>query len=187
MTARCAPGPVTRADEPCGAAPRRARAAAGDGAGKDAEDGRGMRADIVLHARASDSSVRALLQDLRAGLAGRGVPEQLRGTVEQAVAEALNNIVEHAYGGVPGGAIALEARIGVRGLWCTLRDRGAPLPGHAPPAGRPPRLDTTPEALPEGGFGWFLIRSLAQEVDYAREAGTNRLTLGFDLPAPAPR
>jgi serine/threonine-protein kinase RsbW len=31
--------------------------------------------------------------------------------------------------------------------------------------------------LPEGGFGWFLIKDLAKDVVYARVEGENRLQL----------
>ena len=143
-----------------------------------------MSADILLHATATETSVRALLEEARAGLAARDIPEQVCATVELALAEALNNIVEHAYAQAETGTITLAIRILPGGLCCTLGDRGAPLPARALPPGLPPRVDTAREALPEGGFGWFLIRSLTRELHYTREAGVNRLTLGFDLPAP---
>ena len=44
-------------------------------------------------------------------------------------------------------------------------------------------LDVAREDLPEGGFGWFLIRQLAWDVRYVREGRTNRLFLAIDLAA----
>ncbi|MFB9150853.1 ATP-binding protein [Roseovarius ramblicola] len=165
-------------------AERRGAADGGDRVCPRAAPRRRMSAGIDLHAAADGMSVRALLAELRARLRARGLPEAACGTVEIVLAEALNNIVEHAYGDAGAGAIGLHAALGPAGLICTLRDRGAALPAPHLPAGRPPDMGTDPGALPEGGFGWFLIRSLTREVRYDRVDGTNRLTLRFDLPAP---
>lgn len=141
----------------------------------------GMSAQFFLRASASEMSVRALLAGMRARLRAHGLPETACGTVEIVLAEALNNIVEHAYDGTDGGEIAVQAVLGSDGLTVTLSDHGAALPAQGLPSGRLPELGTGTAALPEGGFGWFLIRSLTREVHHAREAGTNRLILRFDL------
>lgn len=179
MTARTARRAVKRADSA-----RMTATCPTDPARADPGGDPQLSADFLLHATATETSVRALLEDARTRLAARGIPEQVCGTVELALAEALNNIVEHAYAQAETGTITLDARLVPGGLRCILSDRGAPLPARTLPRGHPPRVDTARDALPEGGFGWFLIRSLAREVHYAREAGVNRLTLGFDLPAP---
>jgi serine/threonine-protein kinase RsbW len=49
------------------------------------------------------------------------------------------------------------------------------------PDGRPPIGSYAGPAVilddqPEGGFGWFLIRSLARELEYRRTDGENVLT-----------
>ena len=54
-----------------------------------------------------------------------------------------------------------------------------PLPGLRLPEGTAPPAVTPRESLPEGGFGWFLIRALTERLDYARADGENRLTLHF--------
>jgi len=148
-----------------------------------------MKAEFSLHATASQMSVRDLLADTRARLRVHGLPEAMCGTVEMVLAEALNNIVEHAYAGGEAGEIGLYTVLGSSGLTCTLSDQGAALPAQHLPAGRLPDTGAGPEALPEGGFGWFLIRSLTHDVQYLREQGINHLTLRFDIPAhegPAP-
>ena len=141
-----------------------------------------MTAEFSLHATAHEMSVRALLAALRARLRDHGLTEAACGTVEIVLAEALNNIVEHAYHGAQTGEIGLHVRLMRAGLVCTLSDRGAALPALHPPEGMPPEIGVCPETLPEGGFGWFLIRSLTRDIDYVREAGRNRLTLWFELP-----
>ncbi len=127
-------------------------------------------------------SVRGLLSALRARLRAHGLPESACGTVEIVLAEALNNIAEHAYAGTDRGEIGLHARLGPAELVCTLSDRGAAFPAQVLPEGRLPEIGPGQDTLPEGGFGWFLIRSLTRDIHYAREAGGNRLTLRFDVP-----
>ena len=143
-----------------------------------------MSAGFHMNAVADEMSVRALLVDMRARLREHGLTEAACSTVEIVLAEALNNIVEHAYTGAGAGEIGLHAVLAPDSLTCTLSDQGAALPAPHLPAGRLPDMGARADALPEGGFGWFLIRSLTRSVRYAREVGTNRLTLCFDLPEP---
>jgi len=71
---------------------------------------------------------------------------------------------------------------GHAGIGCELRDNGRPMPRGRLPRTAMPGLPPQPgpetlESLPEGGFGWFLIRTLARDLCYSREMGTNRLVL----------
>jgi serine/threonine-protein kinase RsbW len=127
--------------------------------------------------RADPLTVRAVLQRLVADLERRSVPPVARGTAEIVLAEALNNIVEHAYA-EGGGEIDVHLELAAEGLRCAIVDRGAPMPGLALPEGRLP-CGAGADA-PEGGFGWFLIRNLAFDLRYDRGDGFNRLT--FLLP-----
>ena len=55
------------------------------------------------------------------------------------------------------------------------------MPGGRPPAGRlPDGADCALVDLPEGGFGWHLIRTLTRDLAYVRSGGCNRLS--FLLP-----
>ncbi|APZ51572.1 ATP-binding protein [Salipiger abyssi] len=122
------------------------------------------------------AEVRGALGRVARGLDGIGWDAETRGAVELALAEALNNIVEHAYGGAPDGRIhlTLDATAGSADL--VIRDSGGAMPGHRLPAGAP----VDPEArgdLPEGGFGWYLIRRLASHLSYRRTEGCNRLEI----------
>jgi serine/threonine-protein kinase RsbW len=75
-------------------------------------------------------------------------------------------------------------RLGRAELVCTLSDRGAALPARHLPGGDLAVPELRPETLPEGGFGWLLIRKLTRDIHYARTGGSNRLTVWFDLPDP---
>ncbi|MES2142769.1 MAG: ATP-binding protein [Pseudomonadota bacterium] len=101
----------------------------------------------------------------------RQLDEADRGRAELVLAEALNNIVEHAYAEA-GGEIELTLCLNGQGLNCRIVDHGAPMPGEALPQG----ILDAPEDLPEGGFGWYLIRTLAEDLRYARVADQNQLT-----------
>lgn len=97
-----------------------------------------------------------------------------RGTAEIVLAEALNNIVEHAYAH-HSGHIEVALSLSPPDLLFQIADRGLPLPDSCLPAGILTPLDQMDE-LPEGGFGWFLIRTLARDLDYRRDAGRNLLS-----------
>jgi serine/threonine-protein kinase RsbW len=99
-----------------------------------------------------------------------------RGTAEIVLAEVLNNVVEHAYATLSGD-IRLSLTLTQGRLNCQIEDEGLAMPGGEPPAGNlPDAVD-----LPEGGFGWHLIRILSTGLAYERLGRTNRLS--FSLPA----
>lgn len=104
----------------------------------------------------------------------RSLPEDGRGTAEIVLAEALNNIVEHAYAR-HSGEIEITLRLRGQDLVCSILDSGLPMPRETLPEGRlVPFVET--DDLPEGGFGWFLIRTLSQDLDYRRVDGRNLLS-----------
>lgn len=100
------------------------------------------------------------------------LPEDGRGTAELVLAEVLNNIVEHAYAR-HSGEIEVTLSRDARGILCEIADTGLPMPHEGLPAGQLPALDG--DDLPEGGFGWHLIRTLSRDLEYRREGGKNLL------------
>ena len=105
-----------------------------------------------------------------------------KSVVEIVLAEVLNNIVEHAYQEDPTGRIQLSVDHSDTGLRVLVQDEGLPLPEDLPNA--PVEYDLTCEAsdLPEGGFGWLLVRALTEELHYERRDGRN--ILSFRIPKP---
>ena len=99
---------------------------------------------------------------------------------ELAIAEALNNIVRHAYGEVPGKMIDVGLFAAGDGVHAVLRDTGAP-----PPAGLFDRRaqasheqdETTIDPLAESGRGMMVIGHSVDQLSYRRAAQGNELTL----------
>lgn len=98
-----------------------------------------------------------------------------RERAEIVLAEALNNVAEHAYRG-NSGEIRLFVTRRPRDLLCRVEDAGAPMPGRCLPGIASP----VPGALMDSGYGWHLIRALTNGVLYERVDDINRLT--FRLP-----
>lgn len=116
-----------------------------------------------------------------ADLARPCLPAEKLVGLEIAVAEALNNVVLHGYGGA-GGTIAAALSLGEKTVTVEIRDRGRRVPeGAFAAAGRLDDLDP----LVESGRGLGLIVGLSDRLDYASGPGGNRLTLDFDRQEPA--
>jgi len=97
------------------------------------------------------------------------------GVVEIVLAEVLNNVVEHAYAEHGRGVIELDVKREGQRLTFVIRDDGRPMPGGIAPGGIPQDLDVAEKDLPEGGFGWFLIRELTRDLRYHRTGNRNEL------------
>jgi serine/threonine-protein kinase RsbW len=118
-------------------------------------------------------AVRAALRTLFEGRPLRLLSEDDRGTAEIVLSEALNNIVEHAYAATSG-TIEVSLRVVKGALICTIVDQGLPMPGEELPEGRLPEVRGVDD-LPEGGFGWHMIRALSNDLAYRRVKGRNEL------------
>jgi serine/threonine-protein kinase RsbW len=117
-------------------------------------------------------AIREGLQSLIALDLLKPLTEESRYTAQIVLAEVLNNIVEHAYSKYPG---KIDVWVTRREdfLFVRIADDGLPMPGGDLPGSRMIKAD----ALPEGGFGWFLIRSLSNELTYHHDGKRNILSL----------
>jgi serine/threonine-protein kinase RsbW len=112
------------------------------------------------------------------GLAPLDLDIEEAGTVELVMAEALNNIVEHGYPDPKnGGPISIYCEHGNKGLQIKLIDKGLPMPDGKTPVGLAVNTNVEMVDMPEGGFGWFIIKDLAKDVVYSRSKEANRLDL----------
>jgi serine/threonine-protein kinase RsbW len=101
-------------------------------------------------------------------------------SAELVLAEVLNNVAEHAYAGT-GGEIEVSLERTAAGIAVRVADQGHAMPQNRLPDGAAP----DPVMLPEGGFGWHLIRALAHDLTYRRRDGWNLFSFRIHDPAAA--
>lgn len=131
--------------------------------------------DMHLVFPASDEAVRCALASVMHVLGALEVDALTLGTAEIVLAEVANNIVEHAYATVTDGTITLFCRKEEDYVCFELSDHGSPLPGLKLPAKQDHDLSAELNALPEGGFGWGLIRDMTHTLSYRRSGERNFL------------
>lgn len=133
-------------------------------------------AGLTLAFRADPASVRHALEGMLSLAPLAHLPDEDRSMAELVLAEVLNNVAEHAYGDT-GGRVEVSLQQGPDGLRCRIIDEGRAMPDGRLPDGRlPGGPDVALADLPEGGFGWHLIRSLSTDLTYTRVEGQNRLS-----------
>ncbi len=108
-------------------------------------------------------------------LRNMNVEKQTRDKIELCLAEALNNIIRHAYKNNPGKLVNIKVEKEGNEIRIILVDYGIPRPENVKPT-----LCFDPddiENLPEGGFGLYLIDNLMDENIYRTADGKNVLLL----------
>jgi anti-sigma regulatory factor (Ser/Thr protein kinase) len=110
---------------------------------------------------------------LRAG----GSHDDICSSITLCLAEAMTNVVRHAYRNKCGLPIRIQVKALLDRFEFLLADQGAAMPEEVMTR-RLPNFDADElDSLPVGGFGWGLIFSEMDEVHYYREAGVNHLSL----------
>ena len=134
---------------------------------------RSVPCDLVGAMSAAKELGRYCLAQSPSSPAQRATAEQ----IELCVAEVLTNVVKYAFAEIVNQRIELRCDHGASELVIEIIDNGIELPASLLNAkAREFDFDNINE-LPEGGFGWFLIRSQMDEVGYSRQSGVNHLTL----------
>ncbi|WP_224365516.1 ATP-binding protein [Hyalangium versicolor] len=131
-------------------------------------------AQLHLNLPSQPGSVRRAADLLRKLLSAGGCSPEVMGEIELCAVEAMNNILEHAYGSCLGHAFEVTVWFDERGLVIELRDEGASIPpgkleGLKLPEFQPDQL----ESLPEGGWGLCILRELMDEVIYETRPDCN--------------
>jgi len=136
----------------------------------DCVDGR-VNAECVLALRiaASVDQLRKIREAVREAVESCGCSAECTADVVMAVDEACQNVIRHAYGGDPGGAIELMIERCGEDLVISLRDFARKVD---PKKVKPRDLD---EIRP-GGLGTHLIREMVDSADFVRpESGEGNL------------
>jgi serine/threonine-protein kinase RsbW len=113
---------------------------------------------------------------------GKGrIDEAVLDDLQLVVAEAVNNIIRHAYREEPGRPISVRLEIAAAGITLVLRDSGqAPPPGF--PQSKVGSLEVDPSdlaALADSGRGLAIIKSCVDQMDYVRDGSFNELSLSL--------
>jgi serine/threonine-protein kinase RsbW len=137
----------------------------------------GTTALVDTSFRATDLHVRWAVSHALDRLFEYHVAPDFQFTVEIVLAELLNNIVEHGYRATGEGSIHLKVLLVDDHIRVETIDHGVQMPGHEAPHPPEPNLNVTRDDLPEGHFGWFLIRKLSDDLIYTRTKDENRLSL----------
>ena len=98
-----------------------------------------------------------------------------RANCEIVLAEVLNNIAEHSFADAEPGVVEIRTEIGEEKIGFVICDLGRAMPGLEIPRTKLPSRKVPVTDLPEGGFGWYMIRKLASDIAYRREADRNIL------------
>jgi serine/threonine-protein kinase RsbW len=112
-----------------------------------------------------------------------GASEEDLTAIELALAEVLNNVVEHAYEDIGEGEMDLCIDVQPPDVYIRVLDSGIPMPKGRLPLGK--AADTSRPAFEqdEGGYGLFMIRQLARKLRYARNGDRNQLSFRITLGA----
>ena len=144
------------------------------------------RPDMVAHPFSlqipgTPRSVRRALAEIRERIKAGGATPDTLSRIEIALAEVLNNVVEHALHHAQDGNIRVVVTPRDMDWHFEVSDNGVALPGDALPNPPLPKTSLPLADLPEGGFGWAIVNMLARDLRYTREADRN--VLSFVMPA----
>ncbi len=115
------------------------------------------------------------------GLSELDMSADQSGALELVLAEVVNNVIEHAYSEEAGHPVAIDVRGAPNRLSCRVTDAGKAMPTERLPKGVLHDLNVELDELPEGGFGWFLIGELTENIRYKRIDGKNHLSFSMSL------
>lgn len=129
---------------------------------------------ISLRLTGDPAEIPGALDALESWLGATGLSAEELGEWRLLAEEVLTNIVHHGSPPQCEEAICIDGLYGSNGVELRVEDRGTPFD---PCAAAPPDLSAPPEERCGGGLGVHLMRTLADEMDYAHRDGRNILTL----------
>ncbi len=131
---------------------------------------------IEIELSGTPEDVRATLLKIRIFLEEKSLQKFEAGTLEIVLAEVLNNVVEHALTDQASGRISVSCRYHGSNWHVRVRDNGRAMPNLKLPEGNLPDASGALSDLPEGGFGWSMVHTLAHDIHYSRKNESNCLS-----------
>lgn len=115
-----------------------------------------------------------VLQYIELKLKKRGLPQSKLEKALLASGEIFDNIASYAY--AEKGLLKIEIFAKNKQIFITFKDNGK---AYNPLEQKEPDLSASTEERPIGGLGIFLVKKLADSVQYERKQGFNILTIGL--------
>ena len=132
------------------------------------------RATLTLHVPGTIDAIQPATVQAEAWLVEQQVSFEAMYLVSLAIEELVTNCIKYGYRDSNHHTIDFLLSVSEGALQLDVIDDGSPFnPLEAPR----PDLSLPPEKRPIGGLGLHLLRELADEMNYERRDGTNRLTL----------
>jgi serine/threonine-protein kinase RsbW len=145
----------------------------------------GMSFNLEYRVAATALSIRAISMSLRAFLENVETISNFASMIELAIAEAMNNVLEHAYAGRNRGEIRIEVQWDEMLLTVCIYDQGEePNRSRVSTLLPPPEIgDNLPltSDLECEGRGLYIMESLMDTLDYSRVGDENCLRMTKNL------
>lgn len=122
------------------------------------------------------SQIRDAAETLREFGQEHQLDENISGQLELILVEALNNIIEHAYQGAAGHPIEVDFSLVSDEIIMTLQDEGTTAPDAVVNKTMPDE-----QSLPEGGWGLYLIQTLADRLEFSEKNGRNTMVIAKNI------
>jgi len=121
------------------------------------------------------SEIPRLIDWVEASCGAEGLADHVSFRVALALEEAVMNVINHAFAGIPPPhRISIRLDITTRLFAAEIIDNGRPFD---PTSAAAPDLSLPIEQRPPGGLGIHLMRSMMDRVQYRRRGGQNLLRL----------
>ena len=116
-----------------------------------------------------------VLRYIELKLKEKGLPQAKLEKALLASGEIFDNVASYAY--AEKGLLKIEIFAKNKQIFITFQDKGK---AYNPLVQKEPDLSASTEERPIGGLGIFLVKKLADSVQYERKQGFNILTIGFE-------